>query len=175
MAEPVNENEQKIEQLMLKCDKQLDYINDLKKELIKKDNQVKEYKNIVENIEKNNGDSFVKDNAYSGGLYREMSETFFKTIEYIVKNNAYIEGKRDGRVSISNMIVKATYFKGLIKEYTTVLSPDKVIKLWCELGMIRFNENKNIPYFTHNHNGKSIRVIRINKDWVKLVKESMIQ
>ena len=104
-----------------------------------------------------------------------MSETFFKTIEYIVKNNAYIEGKRDGRVSISNMIVKATYLKGLIKEYTTVLSPDKVIKLWCELGMIRFNENKNIPYFTHNHNGKSIRVIRINKDWVNLVKESMIQ
>lgn len=175
MAEQVNENEQKIEQLMLKCDKQLDYINDLKKELIKKDNQVKEYKNIVENIEKNNGDSFVKDNAYSGGLYREMSETFFKTIEYIVKNNAYIEGKRDGRVSISNMIVKATYLKGLINEYTTVLSTDKVIKLWCELGMIRFNENKNIPYFTHNHNGKSIRVIRINKDWVNLVKESMIQ
>lgn len=175
MAEQVNENEQKIEQLMLKCDKQLDYINDLKKELIKKDNQVKEYKNIVENIEKNNGDSFVKDNAYSGGLYREMSETFFKTIEYIVKNNAYIEGKRDGRVSISNMIVKATYLKELIKKYTTVLSTDKVIKLWCELGMIRFNENKNIPYFTHNHNGKSIRVIRINKDWVNLVKESMIQ
>ena len=173
--ENAGEKDVKIEQLILKCNKQLDYIHNLENQLKEKDKRIEEYKTIIQNNDTNFVSNVSNENVINDSIYQDLCNAFFKTLEYIIRNNGNIEGKRIGKVSISNMIVKATYFKALIPNYTTVLSADKIIKLWCDLGMLRFNETKNMPYFTHNVDGKSIRVIRICKDWVSLVKESMIQ
>lgn len=175
MSDNANEKDIKIEQLIVKCNKQLDYINELQNQLKEKDKRIKEYKIIIQNSDTDLDNSFYDKNVIIDSIYQDICNAFFKTIEYIVKTNGNIEGKRSGKVSMDNMIVKATYLKGLIPNYTTVLSADKIIKLWCNLGMLRFNETKNVPYFTHNAGGKSIRVVRICKDWVSLVKESMIR
>lgn len=179
MNEINNEKDIKIEQLIIKCNKQLDYIHELENQLKEKDKKIQEYKTIIQNNDDSNSNNLVNisknRDVISNGIYQELCDAFFKIIEHIVKNNTNIENKRDGKVSMANMIVQATYFKGLIENHTTVLSADKIIKIWSDLGMIRFNESKNMPYFTHNTNGKSVRVVRISKDWVNLVKESMIQ
>lgn len=175
MSDNANEKNIKIEQLIMKCNKQLDYIHELENQLKEKDKRIEEYKKIMQISDTNFDNSFADRNVISDGIYQDICNAFFKTIEYIVRTNGNIEGKRIGKVSMANMIVKATYFKGLIPNYTKVLSADKIIKLWCDLGMLRFNDTKNMPYFTHNADGKSIRVVRICKDWVNLVKESMIQ
>lgn len=175
MSDNANEKDIKIEQLVAKCNKQLDYIHNLENQLKEKDKRIEEYKTIIQNSDTDFVNSSVNENIISDSIYQDICNAFFKTIEYIVRTNGNIEGKRSGKVSMANMIVKATYLKGLIPNYTTVLSADKIIKLWCDLGMLRFNETKNMPYFTHNADGKSIRVVRICKDWVSLVKESMIQ
>lgn len=179
MNEINNEKDIKIEQLIIKCNRQLDYIHELENQLKEKDKKIQEYKTIIQNNDDSNSNNLVNisknRDVISNGIYQELCDAFFKIIEHIVKNNTNIENKRDGKVSMANMIVQATYFKGLIENHTTVLSADKIIKIWSDLGMIRFNESKNMPYFTHNTNGKSVRVVRISKDWVNLVKESMIQ
>ena len=179
MNEINNEKDIKIEQLIMKCNKQLDYIHELENQLKEKDKKIQEYKTIIQNNDSSNSNNSVNisknRDVISNGIYQELCDTFFKIIEHIVKNNTNIENKRDGKVSMANMIVQATYFKGLIENHTMILSSDKVIKIFSDLGMLRFNENKNMPYFTHNAGGKSIRVVRISKDWVNMVKESMIQ
>ena len=163
----------------MKCNKQLDYIHELENQLKEKDKKIQEYKTIIQNNDSSNSNNPVNisknRDVINNGIYQELCDTFFKIIEHIVKNNTNIENKRDGKVSMANMIVQATYFKGLIENHTMILSSDKVIKIFSDLGMLRFNENKNMPNFTHNAGGKSIRVVRISKDWVNMVKESMIQ
>lgn len=175
MNDSSNEKDNKIAKLTVKCNKQLDYIHDLENQLKERDRKIQEYKIIMQNSDNNFVNDSVHKNIINKNMYQELCNAFFKTIEYIVRNNGNIDVKRVGKVSISNMIVQAGYFKGLVGNYITILDTNKVIKLWSDLGMIRLNENKGIPYFSYSHQGKSIRTVRISNYWVDLVKESMLQ
>jgi len=59
----VNENNSekdiKIEQLIMKCNKQLDYIHELENQLKEKDKKIQEYKTIIQSNDSSNNNNFV--------------------------------------------------------------------------------------------------------------------
>lgn len=170
MNENVNEKDKKITQLTKKCDKQLDYIYELENKLKECVDEVNKYKNIIEN--NNNFD--MQKNDSKEDVYQIICNTFFNVVSDIIKNKMYLESARRNIISIENLIVRSTDIKEVIEKYTTFLTVNKMIKLWCNMGMLSMNEKLGAAYFSYYFNNKYIRTVRIKKEWVNLVKESML-
>lgn len=159
-------NIDKLEYLKQKCNKQVDYINELRNEIKSKDE-------IINRYSKNKDNNCTDNSIQIMDKFDIVIQTLKFTITELIKNDYLIEGKQDNILNANFSIVKSKILKEIIANFTTELSVDKIIKIWAELNIVYTNEDKGAVFFNYTYKGSSIRCLRISKKYIRLVKDTL--
>lgn len=158
-----------IDRLTIKCDKQLDYINEQEKQLVKQ-------KEMIEQLEKQH--SYIvesKDNIEAPGMnhFILVFRVFYQVVNEAIKTNTFFENKRSTENSRKYSVIDFRILSSYIEHFNNVYSVKKIMKIWADIGLIYQDESGS--YFVNfTYEKKSIRSVRVNKAAVSIVKECII-
>ncbi|WP_101698705.1 hypothetical protein [Clostridium minihomine] len=156
--------EAEVNRLVQKCNKQLDYIKDQQKKASQMEEEIKQLQNDCKK------DCLTQNDKLNNFII--FSEIFYHAISKALKENSFFESKRVTENSKRYNVIDYRVLAGYIEDFITVYPLKQVIKVWAAMGLIYQDEYEN-AFVNFTHKGKSVRSIRVKKDAVDLVKESM--
>jgi len=159
------EMQTKIDYLIKKCNKQVDYIHEQKMQLDEKNKTIEFLENIIKKQE-------ILDSA-GIDYFISILRIFYEVLILCVKNNSFFEHKRNTEKSRRYLAIGYSAISGYIESLSAGYTVKKIMKIWAEFGLIYKDDDDNfIVNFTYEK--RSIRSVRVNKAAIEMVKESII-
>ncbi len=176
MQNPDEKTVNEIDRLKKKCNKQIDHIKKLQKQLEQAKNSLEECKkNVEENAQKDSqqADAFTGDIpdvfSLSGLLFRQ---TF---IVSVIQGALLDDRKSDLKKRLYKSLEYAVLMP-VLEECCSAngvrISAQKIAQNWADLGLLIRDGRGKITY-TFRADGSSVRVVRVNQAALQLISEAL--